>query len=109
MEHLNQRIKIVIRSMGANVRPAGIVKAGKALGPVEHVSQIFEQQTSHYTVQNHHPVPSFGKDLNTVLQVLQEEKVLVLTPGQSHKSFNANCALMKKFSRKDLLKKLRRL
>ena len=108
MEHLNRRIKKVIRSMGANVRPAAIVKAGKALGPVEHVCQIFEQ-TSHYTVQNHHPVPSFGQDLNTVLQVLQEEKVFVLTPRRSHKSFNANCALVKKFSRKDLLKKLRRL
>ena len=37
MEHLNRRLKKVLRSMGANVIPATIVKAGKALGPVEHV------------------------------------------------------------------------
>ena len=106
MEHLNRRLKSIIRSMGANVRPEAIVKAGKSLGPVEHVCQQFEEQTSNYTVFNYHPVPSFGKDLSTVVQVLQDEKVFLLTPGRSHKSFRAKCALMKKLSRKDLVKKI---
>lgn len=43
MEHLNRRLKTILRSMGAN---ASIVKAGKALAPVQHVCQVFEQQTS---------------------------------------------------------------
>ena len=67
MEHLNRRLKSIIRSMGANVRPEAIVKAGKSLGPVEHVCQQFEEQTSNYTVFNYHPVPSFGKDLSILL------------------------------------------
>ena len=105
MEHLNWRLKSIIRSMGANVRPEAIVKAGKSLGPVEHVCQLFEEQTSTYTAFNYHRVPSFGKDLNTIVQVLQNEKVFVLTPGRSHKSFQANCPLIKKLSRNDLVKK----
>ena len=81
------------------------LKAGKSFGPVEHVCQLFEEQTSTYTAFNYHRVPSFGKDLNTIVQVLQNEKVFVLTPGQSHKSFQANCPLIKKLSRNDLVKK----
>ena len=108
MEHLNRRIKKIIHSMGANVNPKAIVKAGKALGPVEHICQLFEEQTSNNTVYNSHPVPSFGKDLSTVVQVLQDEKVFVLTPGRSHKSFNANCPLMKKLSRKELARKIQK-
>ena len=81
------------------------LKAGKSFGPVEHVCQLFEGQTSTYTAFNYHRVPSFGKDLNTIVQVLQNEKVFVLTPGRSHKSFRANCPLIKKLSRNDLVKK----
>ena len=77
--------------MGANVRPEALVKVGKSLGPVEHVCQLFEEQTSTYTAFNYHPVPSFGKDLNTVVHILKDEKVFVVTPGRSHKSFQANC------------------
>ena len=66
---------------------------------------LFEEQTSNTMVYNSHLVPSFGKDLITIVQVLQDEKVFVLTPGQSHKSFNPNCPLMKKLRRK-LAKKI---
>ena len=106
MEHLNQRLKSIICSMGANVCLEAIVKAEKSLGQVEHIYQLFEEQTSTYTAFNYHPVPSFGKDLNIVMQVLQDQKVFVLIPGQSHKSFCANCPLMKKLSRNDLVKKI---
>ena len=54
MEHLNWRLNSIIRSIGANVRPEAIVKAGKSLGPVEHVCQLFEEQTSTYTAFNYH-------------------------------------------------------
>ena len=60
MEHMNRRLKNIIHSMGANVRPSAIVKAGKALGPVNHLCQVFEEQTSHYKRSNYHPVPGFG-------------------------------------------------
>ena len=52
MEHLNRRLKKIIHSMGANVRPSAIVKAGKALGPGHSICQAFEEQTSHYRQNN---------------------------------------------------------
>ena len=106
MEHLNRRLKRVIHSMGANVQPSAIVKAGKALGPVDHLCQIFEQETSHYRRSNCHPAPGFGKDLDTVLSVFENEKVFVKIPSRQHKSFRAQHGLMEKLSKKQLLKKV---
>ena len=37
MEHLNRRLKRVIHSMGANVSPAEIQKAGKSIASVHHM------------------------------------------------------------------------
>ena len=108
MKHLNRRLKKIVRSMGANVTPEAIVRAGKALGPVEHICQLFKEQTSNTAVYNSHPVPSFGKDLSTVVQVLQDEKVFVSTPGRSRKSSNSNHPLIKKLSRKELAKKIQK-
>ena len=73
MEHLNRRLKKVIHSMGANVRPSAIVKAGKALGPVDHLCQVFEQETSHSRQSNYHPVPGFGKDLDSFKHLRKSE------------------------------------
>jgi len=106
MEHMNRRLKNIIHSMGANVQPSTIVKAGKALGPVDNLCQIFEQQTSHHRRSNYHPVPGFGKDLDTILSVLENEKVFSLIPGREHKTFKAKCGLMEKLTKKELLKKV---
>jgi len=45
MEHLNRRLKTVIRNMRANVNPTTIQKAGKAIESVQRVCQQFELQT----------------------------------------------------------------
>jgi len=106
MEHLNRRLKKVIQSMGANVRPSAILKAGKALGPVDHVCHVFEEQTAHYKQSNCHKIPDFGKDLSTVLDVLENEKVFTVIPGRQHKSFKSKHGLMEKLTKKNLLKKV---
>lgn len=46
MEHLNRRLKSIIRSMGANVKPATILKAGKAIGSVHRICLAFEEETT---------------------------------------------------------------
>ena len=101
MEHLNRRLNNP--SMGANVSPSSITKAGKALGPVHHVCQIFEEQTPQYKQSNRHKTPGFGKDLSTVLDVLENEKVFTEIPGRQHKSFNSKHGLMEKLTKKNLL------
>ena len=63
------------------IRWEQIYGPGKALGPVNHLCQVFEKQTSHYKRSNYHPVPVFGKDLDNILKVLENEKVFTLIPG----------------------------
>ena len=104
MEHLNRRLKNTIHSMGANVTPSTIVKAGKALGPVHHVCQVFEDETTHNKPSNHHNTPGFGKDLSTVLDVLINEKVFTMSPGRQYKTFKSKYGLMEKLPKKILIK-----
>lgn len=87
MEHLNRRLKNVIHSMGANVTPKAIVKAGKTTVPVHHICQIFEKQTTNRLHSDHHPVPPLGKDFLTVLIVLKEEKVFIEQKNRQHSSY----------------------
>ena len=79
MEH--RRLKTVIMSMGANVSPKSIQKAGKAIAPVQHVCEIFEQQTAPYMHSDLHATPQFGKDFRTVLSVLTSEQVFSEVKG----------------------------
>ena len=87
MEHLNRRLKIVIKNLGANVNPKLIQKAGKTIGVVLHICKIFEGQTSHFNISDSHPHPSFGKDFNSVLNVLEEESVFVTGCKRQHSTF----------------------
>ena len=43
MEHLNRRLKGIIRNMGANVVPSAIARAAKSIGDVDCVCELFEQ------------------------------------------------------------------
>lgn len=106
MEHLNRRLKSVIRGMGANVNSAAIERAGKAISGVHHICQVFEQQTSTNIHSDHHQVPTFGKDFDQVLSVLQEERVFVPQSGRQHQSFKFNEGLMQKLSAQTLRKKV---
>ena len=106
MEHLNRRLKTVIHSMGANVNPTSIQKAGKAIASVQHVCQQFELQTSSYRRSDRHPFPSFGKDFDTILKALGEENVFMPHSVRQHSSFKFNCGLMETLNRTDLLKKV---
>ena len=72
MEHLNRRLKSVIRGMGGNVNAAAI-QAGKAIAVVQHVCQLFEKHPQ----SNHYTIPSFGDDFTKVLNCLEEENVFM--------------------------------
>lgn len=108
MEHLNRRLKGVIRSMSGNVKPEVIKKASKAIGPVDHVCKIFENQTVTTELSDKHATPSFSKDLASILKVLESEKVFVPVPGRCHASFNLKCGLLEKQSKADLIKKIKK-
>lgn len=106
MEHLNRRLKTVIRSMRANVNPTTIQKAGKAIASVQRVCQQFELQTCNQLHSDCHPYPSFGKDFESALKALEEENVFVPVSVRQHSSFKFKCGLMETLNRTDLLKKV---
>ena len=106
MEHLNRRLKTVLRLMGANVTPKTVQEAGKAIAPVQHVCQIFEQTTAKYMHSNHHTLPSFGRDFRTVLNILRGENVFVHIGQRQHASHRFKCTLLEKLSKQDIEKKV---
>ena len=106
MEHLNRRLKSAIHNMGANVKPKSIQKAGKALACLQHICHIFEHQTATSIHSDHHPVPKFGKDLQMILKLLEEENVFTPTLTRRHASFSFTFCLMEKLSRQDQVKKV---
>ena len=107
MEHLNRRLKTVIRNMRANVKPARIVKAGKSLASVHHVCQEFEEQTTRQRHSDHHSYPSFGKNFDTVLKALRDENVFVAVSGRQHHTFKKyKTGLLDTYTMGDIIKKL---
>lgn len=103
MEHLNRRLKSVMRGMGSNITPHSITRA---IASVHHVCQAFERQTASSQHSDHHTIPEFGKDFDTILQLLEEDQVFVTTSVRQHKSFNLKCGVMQKQSYKLLKKKV---
>lgn len=106
MEHLNRRLKSVIRSMGANVRPAAIVKAGKAIASVHRICQVFEEQTTAHSHSDRHPCPAFGKDFHTVRNLLDEEKVFNKTSGRTYPSFKLKKGALEMYTFGEMKKKV---
>ena len=81
MEHLNRQLKSIIRGMGGNVTPARIQKATKSIAVVHCVCEAFEIETVGHRHPDHHPYPTFEKDLAVIMKILEEEEVLVKKPA----------------------------
>ncbi len=111
LEHLNRRLKTILRSMGANISPESIVRAGKSILTVHNVCIQFEEETrsSSCTRSAHsdvHNTPSFGKDFKEVLKVLVNENVMEPQHSRFHPSFTFEKGLLQQYSRKELLKRI---
>ena len=62
MEHLNRVLKSMLSSVGANVNPNTIVKAGRCVQGVHKVCQTFRAETTKNMVESDkHPYPAFTK------------------------------------------------
>ena len=93
--------------MGANVKPGTIQKAGRAFAPVQHICQMFEQQTASQKHSDFHPIPDFGKDFTQILELLEEERVFEpVSATRTHGSFKFTSGLMEKHSLAELKRKV---
>ena len=70
--------------------------------------EIFEEETSGITTTEYHPYSDFGKDLEKVLQALEEVKVFVPQTNRCHPTFpQLKQVLFEKLPHKDLVKKVK--
>ena len=108
MEHIICRIKTVLRNMGPNVTTTTIDQAAKSIGVINHVSRIFEKEMSRKPISGSHNYPSFLKDFELVLSVLEEKQVFKYQPGRHHAVIQLEKALLDEIDfsiLKDWLKK----
>ncbi len=106
MEHLNRRLKTVVRGMGSNVSPSKIQRAGETLQPIQNVCETFEKQTASQLHTDRHPYPSFKKDFKIILSTIVENKVFSNIPGRNHPSFKFKKSIFELNSRSELIKKV---
>ena len=107
MEHLNRRLKAVIRTMGANVSAARIERAGRAIHQVHKVCEVFESQTARRSTSDKHPYPAFGKDFHTVFKCIIDEEVFQKkATSRQYPSFSFRKNLLRAVHREELIKKV---
>ena len=93
---MNRRLKILIKNMGANVKPNSVKIAGRCVGVVHNICKSFEDQTTACIDSDHHPYPEFGRDYSNVVGVLEEEKVFTPLSKRKHHYFSFTCGLMER-------------
>ena len=102
MEHLNRRLKGIIRNMGANVVPSALARAAKSIGSVDCVCDLFEQSVMAQQTSSKHTIAQDSKDFQLVLQILNEKKIFKEEIGRHHSRFRYSCTLLEQ-SRKETL------
>ena len=87
MEHLNRRLKGMMRGLGSNITPQCVERASKALGIVEEVCTNFEKSSNINPTKDYHSVPSFERDLQRLKEQLVAEEVFIIKEGRHHQRF----------------------
>ena len=94
MEHLNHRLKGVIRHMGSNIQPHSLSRAAKAIGVIDEVCRKFEMETrGKVESMGPHSKPSSDKDFQCILDQLQEIRVFDQSLNRSNALKLNHCLL----------------
>ena len=106
LEHLNRRLKTTLQNMGSNVSNSSVKLAAEAVGVVNNICHSFEKQNSSCKSNtDSHTCPSFVKDYQLILNVLDEQKVFVPnTTGRQHNTFKNQKRLLEQPCFEDLIK-----
>ena len=107
MEHMNRRLKTIIRNMGSNVTESSVKQAAASINIVHHVCQQFEKESGLCTNSSRHPYPTFEKDLQLIVQNLMNNNVFNVVRGRKHSSFKFKHGLLEKYKPNELKKWIR--
>ena len=103
MEHLNRRLKCIMRNMGANLTTKSITVAAKSISIVNNVCEVFESGVSTSKPNsNYHPTPSFSKDFNMILKVLNDQEVFITKRNRGHTSYKHKNGLLEQYNSEKL-------
>ena len=103
MEHLNRRLKEMLRHLGSNIQPHSIKQAGKSLGVIHNICSLFEKESNVTQDTGQHKTPSFQKDLHLIVSTLEEALVFQHSSGRHHDSFNINQPWLKGVNKDKIL------
>ena len=104
LEHMNRRLKMMIRNMGSNVTDSSITQAAVSINVVNHVCHQFEKESELSNNSNLHPYPAFEKDLQLIVQSLIDHDVFNPVSGRKHSSFKFEHGLLEKYKPTELKK-----
>ena len=94
MEHLNKRLKGMMRGLGSNITPESVQRASKALGIIEAVCINFENISNVTATKDYHSMPSFEKDLQKLKEQLVAQEVFSFKQDRHHKGYRKHKQLM---------------
>lgn len=99
LEHLNRRLKTSLSHAGSNITPTSVVCAGKCIGVVNRVCNVFENETRQRNESQKHPYPAFTKDYQHIIEVLREVNLYTVQTGRTHSTFGRMKSIMENFNR----------
>lgn len=87
MEHLNRRLKIMLRNLGSNIMPQTAKRTARILGVVEKICAQFKAETGITQNKDFHSVPSVKKDLSFISKQLIDSKVFKVIDCRQHNGY----------------------
>uniref|UniRef100_A0A1X7VUI6 DUF6589 domain-containing protein n=1 Tax=Amphimedon queenslandica TaxID=400682 RepID=A0A1X7VUI6_AMPQE len=103
LEHLNRRLKAILRNLQSNMQTKIICRAARSVGFVQEICSQFENETSNKTISDKHPVPSIAKDVSLIVDTLEDSPgILVNTPNRSESLFKINKTILEDFDIENL-------
>ena len=94
MEHLNRRLKIMMRNLGSNISPKTTEHAAKALAIIDSVQSQFLRDTSISHEKDYHSIPSSSKDMLMMVQQLTTDKVFKAQENRQHTVYKDHVPLL---------------
>ena len=87
MEHLNRRLKIMLRHLGSNIMPLTAERTARVLGVVQKVCAQFKAESGITRSKDFHSVPSVKKDLSHISKQLIDSEVFKVLDNRRHNGY----------------------
>lgn len=108
LEHLNRRLKGVLRNLQSNIQTNTIVRASKSIGIVQQICDQFDKETTNRKQgSDKHTVPSSRKDVSLIVDSLEQDpNILINRPNRDHSSFKIRDSILEDFDKESLTDKI---